>query len=259
MSAVRVSLLPLPTVISRFQTQWAFSPVAGVFVLAGLLAVLAPRPMAAQNITGYTPEDSPYRNVESPSELSIFTGYLFTSKDLAGVQPQDAPVVGLREMVHLGGPAIFYTRLTHAFSQRDVIDPSSPVSSRTTGTQDAGLTMFDLDLGLNFTGDRSWHNFMPYFGIGPAAVSDLGAPRDLGGYRFGTTFAATYGGGFRWVPTGRFSAHLDMNGYLWPYHYPTTYHNTAIDGTQVIATGRHLSGWRSNGLLTFGISYQLFH
>ena len=226
--------------------------------MVGLLA-FGTRPAGAQTLTGYTPETSPYRDVESSSELSIFSGFLFTSKDLAGVQPQNSPVLGLRELVHLSGPAIFYARVTHAFSERDVIDPTAPASSRTIGTRSDGLTILDLNLGLNFTGDRSWHNLMPYFGAGPAVVSDLGATRDVGGYKFGTTFAATYGGGFRWVPPGRFSAHLDMNGYLWPYHYPTTYHTQTIDGTQVIATGRHLSGWRSNGLLTFGISYQLFH
>ena len=245
--------------ISRFQTRRAFSPVAGLFVLAGLLASLAPRPAAAQDITGYKPENSPYRDVESPNELSIFTGYLFTSKDLAGVQPQNAPVLGLRELVHLSGPAIFYARVTHAFSQRTVLNPTVPAAFRDQGTQTAGLTMLDVNLGLNFTGDRSWHNLMPYFGLGPALVSDLGATRDVGGYHFGTTFAATYGGGFRWVPPGRFSAHLDMNGYLWPYHYPTTYHTLTIDGTRVIAANSHLSGWRSNGLLTLGISYSLFH
>ncbi len=235
------------------------SPFAGVFILAGLLAFAAPRTAAGQDITGYTPQDSPYRDVESSSELSIFTGYLFTSTNQAGVEPQDGPVLGLREMVHLGGPAIFYARATHSFSQRSVINPNSPESFRTIGTQSAGLTILDFNLGLNFTGDRAWHSLMPYFGAGPALVSDLGAPRDAGGYKFGTTFAATFGGGFRWVPPGRFSAHLDMNAYMWPYHYPTTYHATAIDGTQVIATGTHLSGWRTNGLVSFGISYQLFH
>ena len=130
-------------------------------------------------------------------------------------------------MVHLGGPAIFLARVAHSFSQRTVIDPSSTEGFRDIGTKSNGLTILDLDLGLNFTGDRSWHNLMPYLTVGPGVVSDLGAPRDAGGYRFGTEFTATYGGGVRWVTTSRLSFHVDMNAYLWTYRYPPTYHNTA--------------------------------
>ncbi len=227
-------------------------------MLAACLTLLAACPVAAQGIYGYAPEKSPYRDVDSQSELSVFTGYLIDAKDEAGVEPQSAPVIGIREMVHLGGPAIFFGRITHSFSQRTVIDPSSTEAFRDIATTSAGLTILDLDLGLNFTGDRSWHNLMPYFGVGPGVVSDLGAPRDAGHYHFGTAFAATYGGGFRWVTTSRLSFHVDMNAYLWAYHYPSSYHNTSTDGTQVIATGHHLVGWRNNGLVAFGLSYQIF-
>jgi hypothetical protein len=249
------------TVISRLSVRSAVSthaPGRRSAALATCLTLLVAGPLAAQNILGYAPEKSPYRDVDSQSELSIFSGYLIDARDLAGVEPQSAPVVGIREMVHLGGPAIFYARVTHSFSQRTVIDPESPESFRDIGTTSAGLTILDLNLGLNFTGDRSWHNLMPYFGLGPGVVSDLGAPRDAGKYRFGTAFAATYGGGFRWVTSSRFSFHVDMNAYLWAYHYPPTYHYTATDGTQVIPTAKHLIGWRNNGLPELGISYQIF-
>jgi hypothetical protein len=229
-------------------------------MLAACLTFLAACPLTAQGIYGYAPDKSPYRDVDSQSELSLFGGYLIDAKDLAGVEPRSAPVVGIREMVHLGGPAIFYGRITHSFSDRDIINPTLPEGSRVIDPDKSdGLTILDLDLGLDFTGDRSWHNLMPYFGLGPGVVSDLGQPRDVGGYRFGTAFAATYGGGFRWVTSGRLSFHVEMNAYLWEYHYPQLYHSTAVDGTQVVATAHKLADWRNNGLGEIGLSYHIFH
>lgn len=242
----------------ELRSALAFRLVTGA--LAALLTVVLTRAAGAQDSStyGYTPQQSPYHDVQSSSELSLFTGYLFTARDLAGVEPKSAPVVGVREMVHLGGPIIFLARVTHSFSDRTVINPTAPASSRPVGTQSDGLTIADVDLGLNFTGDRSWHYLVPYFTLGPGVVSDLGPPRDAGDYRFGTSFAATYGGGFRYVTAGRFSAHLDMNAYQWEYVYPPSYHSTAIDGTQVIPTNHRLRGWRNNGLVEIGVSYQIF-
>jgi len=222
----------------------------------GALAIL-PLRLAAQEVFGHTPESSPYHDVESPSELSLFGGYMRSKKDPAGVAPQSAPVVGAREMVHLGGPAIFIARITHAFSSRTAIDPAAPPQSRVLGNVGDGITMLDLGLGINITGDRSWHYLVPYLTAGPGVVSDLGARRDVGDYRFGTNFLVTYGGGFRWVPPGRLSIHAEANSYLWTGHYPSSYH-TNIFGSQVIPVGHHLTGWRNSGIYVLGLSYPLW-
>jgi len=233
----------------------ARTPLRALWLTA--LTVCAARQAAAQDVFGHTPENSPYRYVESPRELSLFGGYLIAGKDPAGVAPQSATLVGIREMLHLGGPVMFYTRLAHSFSQRTVVDPAAPISARFLGTRDDALTIFDLDLGIDLTGDRSWHNIMPYFGAGPAVVSDMGAPRDKGKYHFGTTFAATYGGGFRWVPPGRLSIHADVNAYEWLHHYPATYHTNAF-GTPVLPTTHKLAAWRDNGTFTLGASFAIW-
>jgi hypothetical protein len=162
-------------------------------------------------------------------------------------------------MVHLGGPVMFFARLQHAFSSRTVIDPQAPEALRTIRTTQDGLTFLDTDLGINFTGDRSWHHLMPYIAAGPGVVSDLGTAKDAGGYHFGTSFAIAYGGGFRWVDSGPLSVHVSANMFMWTHHYPATYHTKAIDGTQVIPTGHNLSAWRNNGVFTIGLSYAIFH
>jgi hypothetical protein len=246
-------------VISRFERRSIIRPATAAALFAGCLALSAPARLAAQDVFGHTPENSPYRDVESPSELSIYSGYLVAGLDPAKVTPRSAPIIGIRELIHLDGPAIFFARIAHSFSSRTVIDPGAPAGLRPIGTSNDGITLADLDLGINVTGDRSWHNIMPYIAAGPGVASDLGVRRDVGDYRFGTNFAVTYGGGFRWVPPGRFSVHIDANAYMWTSHYPESYHTTAIDGTQVIPTGRNLNGWRNNGLFALGISYRILH
>jgi len=233
---------------------------AAALLVALALAALTPGSVSAQDpVFGYLPEESPYRDVSSPHELSLESGYLITAHDRAGVNSNSAPIIGIRELVHLGGPAIWTIRLAHSFSDRNVIDPSAPVSLRQVGTQNAGLTILDTDFGINITGDRSWRYLMPYFTLGPGIVSDLGAAHDAGGYRFGTAFTVTYGGGFRWVPASRFSMHVDAGAYLWSYHYPGSYHNLTNDGTTVIPTAQHLTAWRNNLRLTIGASYAIKH
>jgi len=226
--------------------------------MAACLALSVPATIAAQEVFGHTPEASPYHDVESPSELSLFGGYLITGKDPALASPQSAPIVGARELIHLDGPAIFYMRVAHSFSNRTEIDPTAPPGLRTVGTISDGLTIGDLGIGINLTGDRSWHQLMPYFGAGPGVVSDLGASRDAGGYHFGTSFAVTYGGGIRWVPMGRLSIHADANMYMWIHHDPTSYHTNAF-GPPVVPATHRLSAWRNNGLFALGLSYRIRH
>jgi hypothetical protein len=229
------------------------------WTLLAAVAVSALPGAARAQVIGYNPETSPYRDVDTPQSLSIFGGYLHAETDPAGVDPQSAPVVGLRDQIHLGGPAMLIVRLTYAFSDRDVINPSLPESSRIVGVKSSPITFLDTDIGFNLFGERAWHNLQPEINLGPGLVSDLGQPADVGGYSFGTKLALNFGGGVRWVPPGRWSAHLNADVYLYSFKYPTSYHTIAIDGTQVIPSSKSLTGYTHNGMFVFGISYALFH
>jgi hypothetical protein len=222
------------------------------------MALATPARLPAQLI-GHPPESSPYRDVESGHELAIFGGYFAAARDPAGVAPRAAPAVGIRESIHLSGPAMFFVRLTHTFSDREVINPAEPRASRDLGTRKDALTMFDLGLGLNLTGDRSWHNIVPSINAGAGLVSDLGAPHDIGGYRFGNQLAIVYGGGFRWVTPGRLSLRINADNYMYTHKYPATYRQVTVDGTSVLPPTHSLSAWRNNGMYTVGVSYALFH
>lgn len=222
-------------------------------------AFALPSGLAAQDIMGHPPNASPYLDVESNQELAIFSGYDVAGKDPARVAPQSAPVIGLRESLHLGGPVVGLFRLTHVFSDRTKIDPTQPAASRVLGTIPAALTILDVGLSINLTGDRSYHHFMPSINAGAGLVSDLGAPHDIGRYRFGTSLAVTYGGGIRWVPGGRLSLRANIDSYLYQHDYPKSYRAITIDGTSVLPATHSLIAWRANGLFTLGASYALFH
>jgi hypothetical protein len=227
-------------------------------VLTIAAASLLPSVTTAQ-VIGYDPEHSPYRDVDTKQSLSLFGGYLHAAQDPAGVAPQSAPVVGLREQIHLGGPAMLIIRLTHSFADRTEINPTLPASSRVVGSVSAPLTFLDTDLGFNLFGERAWHNLQPEVNFGPGLVSDLGTPADVGGYQFGTKFAINFGGGIRFVPPGRWSLHINADAYIYQVKYPSSYHSVAIDGSQVIPSSQSLSAYRTNGMFVIGISYAIFH
>ena len=228
-------------------------------LIAALVVITALPATLHGQILGHLPDASPYTDVDSPRELAIFGGYFLASKDLAGVAPGPSPVIGLRETLHLAGPAIAFFRLTHTFSDRTVIDPLDPASTRDQGRISDPITIADMNLGFNFSGDRSVDNFQPAINIGVGGASDLGAPHDIGGYRFGTVAVLTYGGGIRWVPPGRLSIRLNIDNYMYEHTYPKLYHTITGDGTSVISTAHSLVAWRNNGMYTLGFSYAILH
>ncbi len=250
------ALFPRP--LPRLRSLFGVRTGAGTCV-AACLALLLPAALGAQDVLGHLPRSSPYHDVESPHELSVIGGYLVLARDAAGVAPRSSPVVGIREVLHLGGPLIFFARVTHTFSDRTVLDPAFPRALRVLGTTSDPLTIADVNFGLNLTGDRSWHYLVPMISAGIGAVSDLGKSRDVGGYTFGTSLAIPFGGGIRWVPPGRFSAHVDAYDYIWRYKYPSSYHTVAIDNSSVIPPAHSLSGYRTNGMFTLGVSYAILH
>lgn len=223
-------------------------------VAAPLLLVPARR-AAAQ--VGYTPEHSPYRDVEWKQQLTLFSGSYQASRDPAGVAPQSAPLVGVRYDLRLGGPADLTVRAAHTFSDRTVIDPRQPAGSRVVGTTSAQLNFLDVGIALNLTGARSWHSLIPVVQGGLGVATDFKGGQDVGGFRIGTPFAVSLGAGVRWVPRGsRFQLRADVGDYLFAVSYPSTYFTPPTGGgNAVLKQGASKSSWQHNGSFTLGISY----
>lgn len=217
------------------------------------LAIIA---TTARAQVGHLPENSPYRDLETRQEFTFFGGRYTTGKDPIGVAPLDGPMYGIRYQVHVGGPAFLMARWSHVNSSRFAIDPTKNGTGRKLGKHNESINLYDIDLALNLTGEKSFHHIVPVvnFGAGVASCS-CSVPNDP--YTFGTPFAFTFGGGLRYVPGSRLQLTVDWNDYLYQIKYPTAYYVIPTGGTAA-ATNEARSFWKNNKALTFGASLLFF-
>jgi len=217
-------------------------------------AAFAARAAAAQ--VGHTPETSPYVDLVYRHEVTTFTGYLATQRDPARVAPRGGPLAGARYSLYLAGPAYFTARLAYAQSERTVLDPLEPATSRVVlPAASVPLLLADAGVTVSLTGFKSWHRLVPEVGGGLGVVSDFRTNGDVGGFSFGTRFALTLGAGIRWVPGGRFQLRGDVTDNLYRIRYPTSYYEPARDGTAILPARQSRALWTHNPAITLGVSY----
>ena len=223
-------------------------------IALALLLLVASSPALAQEV-GHAPANSPYRDVAYKQEITPFAGYFTAGRDPAGVAPRSGPLVGARYEIRIGGPAQFMARVGHVWSERRMMDPTLPVASRDLGTSSTSLYLADVGIALNLTGQKSWRGLIPVVSGGAGVVSDFKSA-DVGGFRFGTQFAITVGGGVRWVPQdSRLQLRVDLADYLYQITYPTSY---VVDSEELPRVTRKQSAWTNNLALTAGVSYRFF-
>jgi hypothetical protein len=223
--------------------------------LLGALA-LAFIATTARAQVGHLPDNSPYRDLETRQEFTFFGGRYTTGKDPIGVAPLDGPMYGIRYQVHVGGPAFLMTRWSHVNSSRFAIDPTKNGAARQLGKHNESVNLYDIDLALNLTGEKSFHRIVPVINFG-AGVASCSCSVTNDPYTFGTPFAFTFGGGLRYVPGGRLQITVDWNDYLYQLKYPTAYYVIPVGGTAA-ATNEARSFWKNNKALTFGASLLFF-
>lgn len=210
----------------------------------------------AQAQVGYPPAESPFRDVFYRQEATVVAGYYAAGRDPVGVAPQGGPMVGARYEVRVGGPAQFAVRVARVFSERRILDPAKPEDERIIGTESWPLYLADLGITFNLTGQKSFRGFVPVATVGGGIASDFKGSEDIGGYRFGTAFALSYGAGIRWVSGGRYQARLDVLDYLYQVRYPNSYFTPS--GTLPPVRSGSQSAWTHNAAITLGGSYQFF-
>lgn len=223
-------------------------------VSALALAVFA---TSVQAQVGHLPQNSPYRDLETSQELTFFGGHYTPGKDPIGIAPQGGGMFGLRYLIHVGGPAFLMARWSHVNSTRMAIDPTKIGAARQLGRKDVSVNLYDVDLALNLTGQRSFHHIVPVMNIG-AGIASCGCTVPNDPYTFGTPFAFTYGAGLRWVPGGRFQLTADWNHYLYQLKYPTDYYLAPTGGTPAVSSSQARSFWKGNRALTIGASLLFF-
>jgi hypothetical protein len=224
--------------------------------LLGALA-LACIASTARAQVGHLPESSPYRDLETRQEFTFFGGHYNSAKDPIGIAPRDGPMFGIRYQIHVGGPAFLVAHWSHINTERFAIDPTKIGAARQLGKQNVSVNLYDIDLALNLTGEKSFHHIVPVVNLG-AGVATCGCSVENDPYTFGTPFAFSFGGGLRYVPGGRFQLTLDWNDYLYQTKYPIKYYVIPAGGPAAVTGDQARSFWKSNRALTLGASLLFF-
>ena len=206
---------------------------------------------------GHLPENSPYRDLESSQEVTFFGGRYSAGLDPIGVAPRGGPMYGLRYEIHVGGPALLMARWAHVNSERFPIDPTKSGAAAQLGKKNVSLNIYEVNLVLNLTGEKSFHNIIPVVNFG-AGIASCRCTVKLDPYTFGTPFAFSFGGGLRYVPGGRFQLRADWGDYLYQLKYPAAYYLTPATGTAAVDSRQARSFWKNNRALTLGASLLFF-
>lgn len=224
-------------------------------LLSALALVVAATTAEAQ--VGHLPQSSPYRDVETSQEVTFFGGHYAAGKDPINVGPRAGPMFGLRYEKHVGGPAFIMARWSHVNSERFPIDPTKTGSAAQLGKTDVALNLFDVNLALNLTGQKSFHHIVPVVNLG-AGIATCSCEVELDPYKFGTPFAFSFGGGLRYVPGGRFQLRADWNNYLYQLKYPAEYYVNTTGSGAAAPPRQARSFWKNNRALTLGASFLFF-
>lgn len=223
--------------------------------LIGALALVVSAAANAQ--VGHLPQNSPYVDLEASQELSVFGGRFSAGRDALGVAPRPGNMFGLRYEIRVGGPAYLMARWGRVSTERGVVDPTKSGAAARLGTRNVSLNLYDVNLVLSLTGQKSFHHIVPVVNLGGgiASCSCTVAPDP---YKFGTPFAFSFGGGLRFVPGGRFQLRADWNDYLYQVKYPTQYFVAPLNGTALAGADQARSFWKNNPSITLGASFLFF-
>lgn len=235
---------------------------ATIAALVGGLVAGGASPGFAQ--VGYEPPKSPFRDLEYRQELSALGGYYAAAEDVAGVAPRGGPMSGLRYELRIGGPAQLFVRAARVESERRLLDTGRPAPERNLGVRAQPLYLADAGISLNLTGQKSFHNIVPVLATGLGIASDFKRAADQQadsarrGFKFGTPFALSFGGGVRWTPGGRFQLRVDATDYVYRIKYPSSFFAAPAGVPPVLPPTQEQSQWKNNLAITIGASYLFF-
>jgi hypothetical protein len=227
-----------------------------VKLILGAVALLFVSSTASAQV-GHSPENSPFRDIEGGQELTFFGGHFNAGADAVGSAPKPGAILGLLYQIHVGGPANLMVRYARVSSSRAAVDPTLGIANRSLGVHPAIISLYDVDIGVNLTGMKSYHRIVPTVNFG-AGVASCTCTVDKDPFTFGTPFAISLGAGLRYVPGGHFQIRVDLNDYLYQLKTPGAYYINSADNTPVAAQGTARTFWKNNPTLTVGVSRLFF-
>ena len=207
---------------------------------------------------GYPTTRSPFNDLLYRSEFTIFGGQFKAGTEPAQVAPRSGPMVGGRYEITVGGPAQLYVRGSRVFSERLAIDPTKPAATRSLGIVKIPLYLSDVGISVNLTGQRSYHRVVPTVGFGVGVATTLKSKVENDPFNFGTTFAFSFGGGLRILPTERVQIRIDGGTHMYQIRYPAGYFTATGNNPPFLSSAQEKSFWKSNPSITAGLSYLFF-
>ena len=221
----------------------------------GVMVALCAMGTVAQAQVGHQPARSPFLDLEERHEVNVFVGQFLARKDPAGVAPRSGLMTGVQYLWRVGGPAHLMGEIGHIASERRLIDPAEPEDQRVIGDRSWPLYTADAALVMSLTGARSWHRLVPMVRGGLGFVSDF-RNADAGGYRFGTRFALTFGGGVRWTSERNLQLRADLTDRIYTVAYPETYYRVTTPGIPAVLSAETAkSRWMHNPSISIGAAY----
>jgi hypothetical protein len=128
---------------------------------------------------------------------------------------------GARFDLHVGGPAALTFGAGVANLERIIIDPTWGPANRTLDTTTQAVVLVDGGFDLLFTGEKSWHGIVPYFGAGMGMALGTSVDADsLSGYSFSTHFTTGPRLGLWLHPLGRITFRIEARDLIWRLKYP---------------------------------------
>jgi hypothetical protein len=223
----------------------------GAFAL--LLFSIAP--LAAQDVVGHVPTESPFQDLIGKHLTSLQIGWILPSKDPADVGPRSGLMLIGRYEYDITGPLLLTARAGLAPSlERAVKDPILTGPLRDAGARTEPLFFLDGGLALSLTGEKAWRGLNPRVHTNFGIVNSLNSEYDIGGYRFGPKFMWSWGTSIRGVRPGRYEWNADLTYALWRMQYPSSYGGDGSDTDESIIGDARKNPWNGNLILTIGLT-----
>lgn len=212
-------------------------------------------PAAAQ--VGHDPTSSPFRDVTTRQELTLIGGRFGGNPGEAGVGAQPGTIFGLRLGTRLSGPLDLTVTFAGVNSTRYIVNPDSPVTTRTTGPVNYDMLIADLGFTFNLTGRKTYRGFSPYLGLAVGMEFPMDGTTDPGGYEASTNFTFVPSFGMRFAVSRSLALQFEARDYFIRYEYPLRYFQPATPVTPVLDPNRYdEKDMTSNWALTLGLSYR---
>jgi hypothetical protein len=231
------------------------------FALPALLLALAPAAASAQVAVGHTPTASPYMDVVRGHTLTLSGGLMTGGAGSIGLGPTDGAVFALRYDRRLSALVGITGGVGIARLERLVAHPDAPVESQFTGPVDQSVTLADIGLHFNLTGDKSWHRLAPFIMLTGGFGFAQQPAADTTSYEFGTKFFFQPGVGTRFMLSPRLQLRAEALAVAWKLSYPSSFGDepaedpgTEEDPNAVIPDGR-FEEWVLAPRLQIGIGY----